>query len=737
VGQAQSGVIVREVIVEGAQRIEPETVRSYLLIQEGDVFDAQRIDRSLKSLFATGLFADVAIGREGESLVVTVIENPVVNRIAFEGNRKIEDETLTDEITLRARIIYTRTTVQNDVKRILTLYRRNGRFAATVEPKVIRLPQNRIDLVFEIDEGEATEIESIRFVGNREYDDSRLREIIRTKETRWWRLFSADDTYDPDRLTLDRELLRRFYMSNGHADFRTVSAIAELTPDRRDFFLTFTIAEGPRYHFSDINLDLRLQGLTEAAIADTVEIESGDWYDGEAVEKTIDSLTDTIGSLGYAFVDVRPRIDRNREDKTVKVTFEINEGPRVFVERIEITGNIRTQDHVIRREFRVVEGDAFSTSKLRRSRQRIQNLNFFETVSIEEVPGSTPDKTVISVDVEEKSTGSFSVGAGFSTTNGILGDVGVRERNLLGKGQDLSLNAVIAAENSQINLAFTEPYFLDREIAAGFDIFRIAQDRQDTSSFNSETTGGALRAGYPITEDLFQRWKYTLERTDVTNIATGASLSISDQESARTLSSATHAITYDVRNSRLAPTAGYYGRFTTDVAGIGGNTRFIRNRLEGANHYTFADEWLLSLFASTGYIVGLGEDVRLIDRFFIGGDDLRGFVTGSVGPRDTNSDDALGGQWMYTFTAQVSFPLGLPNEFGIKGKFFSDLGSSGQVDTNSSTTIADTGSLRASVGVGLNWVSPFGPIGLDYGFPVLKEDFDKIEKLRINFGTRF
>ena len=736
-GISQSGVTVREVVVEGAQRIEPETVRSYLLIQEGDVFDAQRIDRSLKSLFATGLFADVAIGREGDSLVVTVIENPVVNRIAFEGNRKIDDEELSGEITLRPRIIYTRTTVQNDVKRILTLYRRNGRFATTVEPKVIRLPQNRVDLVFEVDEGDATEIESIRFVGNRKFGDSRLREVIRTKETRWWRLFSADDTYDPDRLTLDRELLRRFYLNNGHADFRTASAIAELTPDRKDFFLTFTIDEGPRYRFGAIEFDLRLRGLTHESIAEAIEVESGDWYDGDAIEQTIDALTDKIGTLGYAFVDVRPRINRNRDEKTVEVTFEINEGPRVFVERIEISGNVRTQDDVIRREFRLVEGDAFNTAKLRRSRQRIQNLDFFESLVIEQVPGSTPDKTVVTVDVEEKSTGSFSVGAGFSTSNGILGDIGLREKNLLGKGQDLRLNALIAAKKSQINLSFTEPYFLDRDVAAGFDVFRIAEDRQDASSFDSETTGFALRAGYPFTEALSQRWKYTLERTDVTNIATGASLSISEEESARTLSSITHAISYDIRNSRLSPTEGYFARFTTDLAGLGGTTRFLRNRLDAAQHFTVLDEWVMSFFGSTGYIVGLGEDVRLIDRFFIGGDDLRGFVTGSVGPRDVDSDDALGGQWMYTATAQLTFPLGLPNEFGIKGKVFSDLGSAGEIESSASTTIRDTGSLRASVGAGLNWVSPFGPIGLDFGFPVLQEDFDKTENLRINFGTRF
>ena len=727
---------MREVIVEGVQRIEPETVRSYLLIQVGDVFDTQRIDRSLKSLFATGLFADVAIGREGDALVITVVENPVVNRIAFEGNQKLDDETLESEVTLRARIIYTRTAVQNDVRRILTLYRRSGRFAATVEPKVIRLPQNRVDLVFEIDEGETTEIENIRFVGNREFSDSRLREVIRTKETRWWRLFSADDNYDPDRLTLDRELLRRFYLRSGHADFRTASAVAELTPDREDFFLTFTVEEGPRYRFGKLALDVRLRDLKAEDIEDAIEIEEGDWYDVNLLDTAIDALSTAVADLGYAFIDIRPRIDRDRENRVIEVTFEISEGPRVFVERIDISGNVRTLDKVMRREFRLVEGDAFNGALLRRSKQRIQNLDFFEKVAVERVPGSTPDKTVIKVEVEEKSTGSFSIGAGFSTTNGALGDIGIRERNLLGRGQDLRLNAVLAARRSQVNLSFTEPYFLDREVAAGFDIFRVAEDRQDTSSFDLETLGAALRVGYPITEALRQRWKYTIDRTDVINVAAGASESVKDDDSIRTLSQASHILSYDKRDRVFSPTEGYFLRLTTDLAGLGGNTRFLRNQIDASQHFSLGDQWVVSLFGSSGYIVGLGQDVRLLNRFFIGGDDLRGFATGSVGPRDTSTDDSLGGQWMYTATAEMTFPVGLPDELGILGKIFTDLGSAGQVDTATSS-VADTASLRASVGAGINWVSPFGPIGVDFGFPVVKESFDKKETIRINFGTRF
>lgn len=424
--QVAAGDIVRDIHVEGTQRIEPETIRSYLTFQRGEAYDPTRIDSSLKSLFATGLFADVTIRREGGNVVITVVENPVINRIAFENNKKLSDETLTSEITLRPRTIYTRTKIQNDVQRILTLYRRNGRFAATVDPKVIRLPQNRVDVVFEIDEGAATAVQRIRFVGNNEFGDGKLRDVIRTKETRWYRFLSSDDTYDPDRLTLDRELLRQFYLSKGFADFRVVSSVAELTPDRNDFFITFTVEEGARYRFGKIETESVLRGVEPKDVTDVIEIAEGDWYNGKLLETTVDNLILNVSSMGHPFVDVRPRIDRDREKHVINITFEIGEGPHMFVERIDIVGNVRTQDRVIRREFRIAEGDAFNAAKLKRTRERLKNLNYFEKLNVEQLPGSAPDKTVLKTEVEEKSTGSISLGVGFSTTNGALTDVTLR-----------------------------------------------------------------------------------------------------------------------------------------------------------------------------------------------------------------------------------------------------------------------------------------------------------------------
>lgn len=734
--EVAQAAIIQNVEVRGAQRVDPGTVRSYMLIQEGDPFDPRRIDRSLKSLFATGLFADISLRREGSTLVVDVVENPVINRIAFEGNNAFEDETLESEVSLRPRVIYTRTKVQDDVRRILTVYRQSGRFGASVEPKLIQLEQNRVDLVFEINEGEETKVQSVRFIGNREFSDGRLREVIQTKETAWWRIFSADDVYDPDRLNLDRELLRRFYLSNGYADFKVNTAIAELTPDKKDFFITFGIEEGERYQFGTLEVDARLKDLNPDDVNSAIEVDQDDWYSAEEIEATVDRLTEIVGTLGYAFVDVRPRINRDRETKKINVTYVINEGPRVFVEKINIAGNVRTLDKVIRREFRLVEGDAFNASKLRRSRTRIRNLGFFETVDVEQVPGSAPDKTILNATVEEKPTGQITLGAGFSSEVGILGDVQLQERNFLGKGQNLKLQLQIAAEASQVDLSFTEPYFLDRPVSAGFDIFRTARDLQDTSSFDLERTGFRLRSGYRITEELGQTWRYMFRLTEISDVDNDASTLIQAQEGSSTQSQISHIVSYDKRDRVFNTTSGYFLQLETDLAGLGGSVRHFRNTAQASTFYPLADQWILSLSGKAGLISELGKDILLSERYFLGGDDIRGFETAGIGPRDTATNDALGGEWMYAGSLGLKFPTGLPEELGVAGRIFTDFGSSGGLSPTNSTT-ADESSLRLGMGVGLSWESPFGPLGLDLAYPVLKEDFDEKEFIRVNFGARF
>ena len=601
---------------------------------------------------------------------------------------------------------------------------------------MIRLEQNRVDLVFEIDEGELTKVENIRFVGNRAMDDSDLREVIRTKEAIWYRFFTSDDTYDPDRLAFDRELLRRHYLSEGYADFRVRSVVAELTPERDSFFITFTVDEGQRYKFGTFDISSELRGLDGDPLRELVEFEEGDWYDSSLVDEVVDKLTDEVGNLGFAFVDIRPQIDRDRENRIINLNFRINEGPRVFVERIDITGNVRTIDRVIRREFRLVEGDAFNSAKLRRSQQRIRNLGYFSNVEIDQVPGSAPDKAVVSANVEEQSTGSLSVGAGFSTDAGVLGEFSIRERNLLGRGQELALSVSIGAKQNQVDLGFTEPYFLDREVRAGVDLFRRSRDLQSSRSHDFTETGGGVRFGYPLSENLSQSLRYQFRASEIEKVQANASNLIRAQQGTRYVSEVSQTLLYDQRDSRINPTDGYFVRLGSDLAGLGGDVAYLRNTASSGYYLPVADEWVLSTGGRVGYIVGLGEDVEIADRYFLGGSTLRGFESSGVGPRDKSTDDALGGEWVYNGTVELGFPVGLPNEFGIRARMFTDFGSAGGVSP-SNANVLDPGSLRLSAGAGLGWSSPLGPIAVDFGFPILEEDEDRDETIRINFGTRF
>ena len=725
-----------DIRVEGAQRIEPDTVRSYVPIRAGQKITTQALDEALKKLFATGLFADVIVRREGSAIVVRVVENPIINRIAFEGNKRISDDILEDEVKLRPRIVYTRSRVQNDVQRLIDVYRRNGRFAVGVEPKVIQLPQNRVDLIFEISEGPVTEIRRIGFVGNVKYSDSDLRSVVRTKETAWYKFLTADDVYDPDRLSFDRELLRRFYLSKGYADFRVVSAIAELAPNRGGFFITFTIEEGERYRFGKIDVAAKLRDLSSDQLKGLIKVKTGDWYNADVVENVVLNLTGAVGTLGYAFVDIRPRVKRKKKERVIDITFRVREGPRVFVERIDITGNLRTIDSVIRREMVLVEGDAFNASKMRRDRKKIRNLGFFKKVDVKNVVGSRPDKNVLQVKVKERSTGEMTFGAGVSSSVGLLANVGIRERNLLGKGQDLLLKTTIAAEASEIDLKFTEPYFLDRKLSGGFDLFRTAEDLQDESSFERNSFGAGLRLGFEYS-DIFRQWlRYRITREEVTDVASTASLAIQEQKGAAVKSEISQTLTYDGRDDLFLPTKGVVAKFNTDLAGLGGVVRYIRTDVKATKYFPITEKLIGSIGGSAGYIIGLGKNIRIVDRFFLGGPSLRGFSVAGVGPRDEATGDSVGGKFFYSGSAQVIFPIGLPNEFGIKGRMFSDLGSL----SNSESTLAkitDEKSLRASVGLGLSWRSPFGPVLIDFTKVLLKKDFDKTEFFRFDFGVMF
>ncbi len=728
---------VSKIEVIGQQRIEPSTIVSYMDLKVGDVVNDAATDRALKSLFATGLFADVRVESRGGVVQVSVVENPVINEIVFEGNDKIADNELLGEIQLRSRKVFTRGKVQSDVSRLYQVYRRQGRFSVAIEPKIIQLDQNRVNLIFEINEGAVTKVKSVRFVGNKKFSDSKLRGVISTKETQWYRFLSSSDRYDPDRVNFDQELLREYYLSQGYADFQILSSVAELSKSKDSFLLTMTVEEGPRYKFNETEIISGIRHLETDALKGSVRYKKGKWYDANKVKETVRLMTDQLGDLQYAFVDVRPDLRKDKEARTIDISFMISETPRVFVERINVNGNIRTLDKVLRREMEIVEADPFNRSKLARSERNIRNLNFFENVDVAVSQGSAPDRTVIDVNVQEKSTGELSIGAGFSTNDGPLADFSIRERNLLGRGQDLVLSALVAGERSQLDLSFTEPYFLGRDISAGFDLFATERDLQDESSFDQKRTGGALRVGYPLSQNWRQTLRYTFENNNITDVDDDASLFIAAQEGERSTSAISQRLSYDTRDSRMQASSGTSYWLDTELAGLGGDAKYISART-GASHYVpVADSVVLNVLGEVGAIEGYGdEDVQINERFFLGGSTLRGFERSGVGPRDDDTKDALGGNFFYRGSVELSFPLGLPKELGIQGHAFTDAGSLTDIDQTGSG-ILEADSIRAAAGFGLSWRSPFGPIRLDFALPYSSEDFDEEENFRFDFGTRF
>ena len=721
---AQSTVSTIE--IDGLQRIEESTVRSYLIIEPGEVADPQAINRSIKALYSTGFFSDIAVKQSADTLKITVKENPIINEIAFEGNDKIEDQALRAEIRLRPRSVYTRSKIKSDVDRLLQLYRRSGRFAVVIDPKVILLDQNRLNVVFEIDEGPNSHIRAVNFIGNKHYSDSALRDVILTKEWRWYRFLTSTDTYDEDRIAFDQELLRRFYLEQGYAEFKVESAISELTPDRENFFVTFTLFEGERYKFGQISFDNQLKDLDIDTLKSITGDQEGEWYDADWVDRATLKMTERAADLQYGFVEIQPKLELDRENKEVDLTYVINESPRIFVERIDISGNIRTLDKVIRREMLLVEGDPYNLSKMKQSEQSIRDLGFFKDVTVETKRGSRPDLAVVDIDVEEQSTGELSIGAGFSTLDGPLADFRVRERNFLGKGQNLLFATTISGDSQEFDISFTEPYFRERDLAVGFDLFHLTRDLQDESSFDQQREGGSVRASYPVAQDLRHSVRYRLENNNIEDVDADASRFIIEQEGERLTSEISHNLTLDKRNSTRTPTEGYLLSLSNAFAGLGGDASYLSTRVRGVRHFPFYDNNVVfTLLSEAGYIFGVGdEDIFINERFFIGGQTLRGFDQAGIGPRDINTDDALGGNRFIRGTAEVSFPLGLPEELGVKGILFTDAGTLGQID-DSGTDIADEESLRLSSGFGISWQSPLGPIKAYLGIPVIKEDFDE------------
>ena len=742
--------------MDGNRRIEAGTIRSYMLVQAGDPFDQDRLDRSLKTLYATGLFQDVSLGRQGDTLIVHVVENPLVSRVAFEGNHEVTDEVLRTNLQLRAGAVYTPDAAETDRHAIVGVYAAKGYYDASVTPQIIRLPDNRVTVVFEISEGPSTDIAKISFVGNHAFSQDRLSEVIDSREERWWRFLSTSDQYNPERLDYDKELLRRFYLKNGYTDFEVLNASAELAPDRKAFFLTFTVHEGARYKVAKISINSQLRNLPSDALRPDVKLEVGDWYDGDAVQRTVDAMEDDVRSRGYAFVNVRPRVDPDRQNHTVALNFEVGEGPRVYIERINIVGNTRTEDKVIRRQFTLAEGDPFSAEQMRKTKQQLQDLGYFSSVDITPTQGSAPDKAIITTKVAEKATGSLTFGGGYSTDVGPLLDVGLGETNLVGSGIAANINGILATKQSSIDLSVTDPYFLDRNLVAGTDVFVIQTNYLGTEPYNERREGFALRLGYEFNDHLRQTWSYSLVQRDVFDVATTASVFIASQEGTTLLSQVGQVLTLDYRDSKSDPHSGYIAQFGTDFAGLGGDVDYVRTSLNGAYYipldkFTGNSDWGIKLAAGTGYLFNEDKQEQIIDRFFLGGDNLRGFETGGAGPHDAISGDPLGGRFIYTSTIELHYPLPVSPDLGLSGRAFVDVG--GLMDSSfktaciepSGSTFAgqpcriegDDATPRLGAGIGISWHSSFGLINIDLAPFVIKQPGDQTQIFRFGFGTQF
>lgn len=737
--QAQSGGSIQNIQVEGNRRVEPETVRTYMQLGPGDRYEAYKVDASLKALFSTGLFSDVKIRKSGGTVIVTVVENPIINQVAFEGNSEVDDPTLGSEVQLKARSVFTRAKVQADVQRILDVYSRNGRFAASVDPKIIELDHNRVDLVYEIYEGPSTKVKSINFIGNSAFSDKQLRSVITTSQTNLLSFLKPTDIYDPDRLNLDRELLRQHYLKNGYADARVISAVADLDPAGTGFYITFTVEEGDPYRFGDILIETSLSDLDPDSLRSQLKTRSGRTYNAAEVDKTIEALTVAVSEKGYAFARVRPRADRDPIERTIGVNYVIEQGPRVYIERINIIGNTRTLDYVIRREFRIEEGDAYNRLLVDRARQRLVALRFFKKVTISRQRGSAADRIILNVHVIEESTGELSFGVGYSTQEGVIGDISISERNLMGRGQFIRLKLGGSFERAQIDLSFTEPRFLGRNLSAGFDIFHKEVDYTDESSYSSTRTGGGLRLGFPISENIWLTTRYTFTREDI-DAEDDASDAILQAEGVNNISAIGYTISYDTRNVKRNPSKGIYLSLSQELAGVGGDINYLRTVAEARAYYPIRDKIVLVGRLVGGHITGWdGQDVRLVDSFYKGGETIRGFARSGYGPRDDDGD-SLGGTMFYAGTIEARFPIPfVPEELGLGGAIFADAGTLYDVGTGPSAgeTFFDSDSIRASVGASILWESPLGPLRADFAYVISSESFDEEEAFRFGASTQF
>ena len=749
---APESLVVNRIVVQGAQRIDQTTVLSYLPICPGDTVDAAVLDVAVRTLSRTGLFANVQLGVQNGDLIVTIVENPIINQVVFEGNSALSEDKLTEEVTIKPRGIYTRAKVQEDVGAIVELYRLQGRISATVTPKLVQLEQNRVDVIFEINEGRQTGISAVNVLGNDAFSDNDIRGVMVTERSQWWKFFSSNDNYDPNRLEYDQEQLRKFYTNRGYYDFRIVSSVAELQPDDQAFQITLTMDEGDRYNFGEVTVVTENDRLNADFLKALVPIRTGDLYESDKIESAVDALTFAAGSAGYAFVEINPTYRANPDTDTVDVTFNVSEGQRVYVDRINVVGNTRTIDPVIRRELMLTEGDAFNRALMERSRNNLRALGFFSDVTVAEERGSAPDRSVINVNVSEQPTGELSVGAGFSSVDSFTVNLGISARNFRGRGQNVVARLEWGSLRQQVDFRFTEPKFLGRDLRAGFDLFHSRYDLSEYSSYDYRSTGGGLRLSYPLNGYTLFSARYFLKSDEIIvpnsycDSGGFGSSALCDQVGSYLNSSVGYTLQVNRTNDPVRPTRGWAGSLRQDFAGLGGDVNYVRTEADASYYYGITPEWVVSLQGSTGYVSGWnGDPIRINDRFFKGGNSFRGFETAGMGPRDLDTTDALGGNFYAIGTVELTVPNYLPEQYGIKTSLFADVGTLGALDdrytlTSAGTpdaTIVDELSLRASAGISIHWRSPMGPIRFDISKVLAKEDYDKTESFRFSTSTQF
>ncbi len=728
--------------ITGNRTVDADAIRSQLKLAQGSPYDSAKVDQSIKALHATGLFAHVSIDRRGTTLVVKVAENPIVASVYLEGNAAIDKAKLQEQIELKPRARYTAAKAHADAMRLRDAYRRLGRLATAVEPSVVYQSDGRVDVTFVVKEGEVTKVDSIGFIGNRAFTTAQLRDVISTSQSGWLDILKSAAFYDPERLNQDKELLRRHYLKQGFPDARVKSAEAVKNAEGTGYVITFTVDEGERFTFAPPSVETSLRGADPEKLRELVAVKPGGAYSQEAIEKSVEKMTLALSDAGLAFAQVKPTPKRDNAGRTIAIAFRVEEGPRIYVERIDIVGNQKTKDIVIRREFRVVEGDAVNALMIERGRKRVQALGYFKSVSLKKQQGSAPDKVVIIVDVVEDQTIDFGIGVGYSTSEGVVGDISIADRNLFGNGQTLRLKLSGSMSRLQAEVGFTEPRFLGYNVAAGFDLFYKDIDYTTQASYMSQKIGGDVRLRYPINDEWSIGTNYTFSRSKIYDVGADASIAIKEAipnwpnatSTTYYTSSVGYNVLYDTRDNKKRPTSGVYYSLSQDLAGLGGDVRYIRSVGEARAYYAVTDE-ITAVGRATGGVIGGwgGQDVRLLDLFYKGGETVRGFATAGYGPRDTLSanQDALGGKMFYSTTAEALFQIpGVPQDLGLRGAVFADAGSLWGLNSTAAKqpgAVGNTPALRASVGVGLAWDSPIGALRADYAIPLVKQPYDKTQ----------